>query len=1012
MLNRVASLLNIRADERRLLFLVAVLFACVQAGQGMGDNAASALFLLRYGVDFLPYMYLFLGALTFITTLAYSAALGRLDKGRFFSTLIVIFIGLLLLERAAILFPFPLLYPILWLTVNGVSMILGTFVWNIAGEVCDARQAKRLFPLFTSAGILGSVIGNAVTGVIARLLGTDNLLLLYAVLLGVALYLTRVIAGAYFHKENVSKNKANLWDDLRAGFDFVRVSPLMRLIAYASVLFSVLYFTISFPFNKVVTASFTDEAGVAGFLGLFNSITTASTFLVSLFLASRIYTRLGIINGVFLMPLTYIFSFAVFASFYGLNGAAIARFAQLVILSGIAGTAWNALFNVVPAQKRGQVLAFNNGVPSQIGVALSGVLLIVAERAFTVQQIFIMGTVLAFVCGVLIWRMRKAYAQALVDALQAGRIEVFSASEASFSGLQGDAAVLNVAIRALQDAKPATRRLAADMLGRMESDTAVPHLTHLLSDPEPTVRASAVSSLGALYADSAIHEIILLLEDSDSQVREEVLTVLPKLNTTPSLELMLKVSGLMKNDPSLSVQTKAIFALIKLGEFEESLSNLTQWLNANDSRLRVSALETIVDVAPSLNDSFDIKPILDSLEYPVAAVRRAAVVALGGLHNDSVSKRLVNSLTDADEGVRKAAAKTLRQRSDESRAPVLALFASDRSAVDSALDALAPGNPKSLAPLHDYAKRETARARTLRNRSASIPASGPAAGFLRNYLRGQASLCEGRLIKTVGLFGNTHTMELIRKSMSGTNIENRAAALEALDTIGDQGLAKNVVTLLEEEPQLSDRSDVIAMLLKSADPWLRILAIRSTSELGLREFIPLLHQLKSGSDLLLREAALGALRQFGEEHMDTLKTVSILERILLLREIPIFADLSPEDLKLIADSAREEWYPQNTAIFHQGDEGNMMFVIVEGQLQVLRSVDGIEHVLAQRGAGDFVGEMAIIESTQRLATLRTQTDVRVLAIDGETFKGILRERPDVSFAVLRSISRRLREIGG
>ena len=181
MLSRIASFLSVRADERRPVFLVAVLFACIQAGQGMGDNAASALFLLRYGVNFLPYMYLFLGAFTFITTLAYSAALGRLDKGKFFSALIAIFIGLLMLERAAILFPFPLLYPILWLTVNGVSMILGTFVWNIAGEVCDARQAKRLFPLFTSAGILGSVIGNAVTGVSARLLGTDNLLLLYAV---------------------------------------------------------------------------------------------------------------------------------------------------------------------------------------------------------------------------------------------------------------------------------------------------------------------------------------------------------------------------------------------------------------------------------------------------------------------------------------------------------------------------------------------------------------------------------------------------------------------------------------------------------------------------------------------------------------------------------------------------------------------------------------------------------------------------------------------------------------
>ena len=187
----------------------------------------------------------------------------------------------------------------------------------------------------------------------------------------------------------------------------------MRLIAYSSVLFSVLFFAVAFPFNKVVTASFSDEAGVAGFFGLFNSLTTASTFLVSLFLASRIYTRLGIINGVFLMPLTYIFSFAVFAGFYNLNGAAIARFAQLVILSGIAGTAWNALFNVVPSQKRGQVLAFNNGVPSQIGVVLSGILLIVAEQAFTVQQIFLMGTVLALVCGAFIWQMRKAYAQAL-----------------------------------------------------------------------------------------------------------------------------------------------------------------------------------------------------------------------------------------------------------------------------------------------------------------------------------------------------------------------------------------------------------------------------------------------------------------------------------------------------------------------------------------------------------------------------------------------------------------------
>jgi ATP/ADP translocase len=444
MFNRLTSLLNVRAKEGRLVLLVAALFACIQAGQGMGDNAASALFLLRYGVDFLPYMYIFLGALTFVTTLAYSAALGRFDKGRFFLWMIASFIALLLLERGAILLALPFLYPVMWLSINGMGMILGTFMWNLAGEVSDARQAKRLFPLFASAGILGSVLGNAVTGVTARLLGTDNLLVLYALLLGIAYYLTRMIAADYFHRSRVSSEKSNLWKDLRAGFDYVRFSPLMRLIAYSSVLFSVLFFSVAFPFSKIVTASFSDEAGVAGFFGAFNSVTTASTFLVSLFLASRIYTRLGIINGVFLMPLTYIFCFAVFASRYDLGGAAIARFAQLVILSGIAGTAWNALFNVVPSQKRSQVLAFNNGVPAQIGVALSGILLIVVAQALTVQQIFLMGTILSIVCAALIWRMRKAYAAALIDALRAGRVEVFSTTETAFSGFRGDAVVLNV----------------------------------------------------------------------------------------------------------------------------------------------------------------------------------------------------------------------------------------------------------------------------------------------------------------------------------------------------------------------------------------------------------------------------------------------------------------------------------------------------------------------------------------------------------------------------------------
>jgi Cyclic nucleotide-binding domain len=273
------------------------------------------------------------------------------------------------------------------------------------------------------------------------------------------------------------------------------------------------------------------------------------------------------------------------------------------------------------------------------------------------------------------------------------------------------------------------------------------------------------------------------------------------------------------------------------------------------------------------------------------------------------------------------------------------------------------------------------------------------------------SLGEGRLVKTVGLVGNPRAMDLVHKSLRGPDPEVRAAALEALETLGDKSLARDILALLDEEPAHMSPSMSIEKFLESGDRWLCALSARAVQELGLKEFIPKLADLTTCPDALIKESAVEALVHFKElKPMETLQTVSTIERVLLLREVPIFADLPPEDLQQLAEIAGEQWYPDSTAIFHQGDEGDRMFIIVDGQVQVIRSANGKDQTLAQRGPGEFIGEMAIIESVPRSATLVTRGEVRVLAIDGETFKQILRERPEVSLAVLRSVSRRLREM--
>src|SRR3990170_7400868 len=74
---KAVAFLKIRPDETRMVMLMAALFLCLQAGQGIGENAAFALFLARLDVDLLPYMYMGLGGVVFLASLAYATSLSR-----------------------------------------------------------------------------------------------------------------------------------------------------------------------------------------------------------------------------------------------------------------------------------------------------------------------------------------------------------------------------------------------------------------------------------------------------------------------------------------------------------------------------------------------------------------------------------------------------------------------------------------------------------------------------------------------------------------------------------------------------------------------------------------------------------------------------------------------------------------------------------------------------------------------------------------------------------------------
>jgi CRP-like cAMP-binding protein len=139
-----------------------------------------------------------------------------------------------------------------------------------------------------------------------------------------------------------------------------------------------------------------------------------------------------------------------------------------------------------------------------------------------------------------------------------------------------------------------------------------------------------------------------------------------------------------------------------------------------------------------------------------------------------------------------------------------------------------------------------------------------------------------------------------------------------------------------------------------------------------------------------------------------------IEKFEVLQRSPLFAMLSPSELELAAEMSRPRKLSAGEVVFEEGELGDSLFVIAQGEVEVVRKNDrGEPRVLLVLGPPEFFGEMSLIDKEVRSATVRAKTDCMLLQLTAENFAAFRKHfRDGFTFIVMniaRVLSTRLRE---
>ncbi len=1061
MLQRILSpIVEVREEESRTAFLMFAYSFLAMAGYNVVKPATRSQFIDSLGADNLPYVQLAAGMIMGFVIQGYTSAMRLLPRRWVFAATQAVMVGLLLVfwglfktEQTWVSVAF-----YLWGVLAG-SLLISQF-WSLANDIYDARQAKRMFGFIGGGASLGGIIGAGLAGRYARAIGTNNLLIVAAVLLGACGAVVSAIAVREkpVGGEVVSDEKGM---SPREAVALLVKSKHFQIIALVISFAAIGAGIIEQQVNMAVAQAIPGKDGRTAFLANVIFYSSIAGFLVQMTLTSRVHRLLGIGFALLLLPFSLGGTGLLMLAIPALWTATTARVLDTSLRYTVDKTTREILFMPLPTAMKYRAKPFADVAVDRFAKGLGAAALIVAIKVFgfTWWQLSYLSLAVGILWGLMAMRARREYLRSFRRSLESRAMET---TDLRISG--GDLSTIETLVQELSQPDPARVVYAIDMLESLDKRNLVTPL--LLYHESPDVRRRALRAIGSVRRDIALQwlpQVRRMLGDADSGVRAAAIIAIGNINgedaATLSRPLLADPDGRIRVTAAVALAASRIpadvdaaeAALLDLAADARGASRkvrrdvaaaIRHIDNPRFRRLLIPllyddapevALEAMESVQASGVSDFIFVPTLVSLLRNRALKARAREVLVS--YGEPAVAVLAHFMRDADEDiwVRRHIPTTLAHISSQKSVDVLvaALEEPDgfmRYKVIAALERLR----RSDAPLAFPREALEALAVSESNHYFNYLSlydnlfgrKRLESDLLARCLQEKMARTTDRVYRILALIYPWRDIGAAQWTLKHGDPRTRASASEYLDNILTGQLRKRIMPMLEDLPidekvrrgnvllktRPRDVEETLLHLINDDDQVVAAVAIdavRQHQVWALADDVEHVLAHRDPRDWYVFEAASWALaeRRMPAQRRRELwrEPLPAAEMAARLRTLPLFASITVDELFRISGASRQVRHEPGTVLLQEGTVPDTIHILLDGRV-VATSGDAAPSTIE---APTPLGFVEALQGVPMRRTIRTVDAVVSLVLTADELRTLLADNTDLVRGLFATLADRV-----